>query len=121
MGYETHMCQRDIIMCEDLLLIMSNTATSLVKICFLFIYFHFLNNIFLTSFFSCQPFRSRMQMDRGSVEQKWSTLSRAIDEIVLRNSSQLSFEELYRNSYNLVIQKHGRMLYDNVTQKISQH
>lgn len=60
-------------------------------------------------------------MDRGSVEQKWSTLSRAMDEIVLRNSSQLSFEELYRNSYNLVIQKHGRMLYDNVTQKISQH
>jgi cullin 3 len=60
-------------------------------------------------------------MDRQSAQSIWNSLANAIDEIVLRNSSILSFEELYRNSYNLVIQKHGKLLYDGVTSKISSH
>lgn len=60
-------------------------------------------------------------MDRQSAQSIWNSLANAIDEIVLRNSSILSFEELYRNSYNLVIQKHGKLLYDGVTTKISSH
>lgn len=60
-------------------------------------------------------------MSRTSAESIWNSLATAIDEIVLRNSSILSFEELYRNSYNLVIQKHGKLLYDGVTSKLSSH
>jgi len=60
-------------------------------------------------------------MDRNGASSIWTSLANAIDEIVLRNSSVLSFEELYRNSYNLVIQKHGKLLYDGVTSKLSSH
>jgi cullin 3 len=60
-------------------------------------------------------------MSRTNAETIWNSLATAIDEIVLRNSSILSFEELYRNSYNLVIQKHGKLLYDGVTAKLSSH
>mmetsp|Transcript_13037 Transcript_13037/g.24484 ORF Transcript_13037/g.24484 Transcript_13037/m.24484 type:complete len:754 (-) Transcript_13037:41-2302(-) len=60
-------------------------------------------------------------MDQQGAQTVWNSLANAIDEIVLRNSSALSFEELYRNSYNLVIQKHGKLLYDGVTCKISSH
>lgn len=60
-------------------------------------------------------------MDQQGAQTVWNSLANAIDEIVLRNSSALSFEELYRNSYNLVIQKHGKLLYDGVTLKISSH
>lgn len=60
-------------------------------------------------------------MTRTNAETIWNSLATAIDEIVLRNSSILSFEELYRNSYNLVIQKHGKLLYDGVTSKLSHH
>lgn len=68
-----------------------------------------------------KPFRSRLHMDQQGAQTVWNSLANAIDEIVLRNSSALSFEELYRNSYNLVIQKHGKLLYDGVTCKISSH
>ncbi|CAM9903661.1 unnamed protein product, partial [Heterosigma akashiwo] len=46
-------------------------------------------------------------MDRKAAQQIWSALSGAIDEIHNKNASALSFEELYRNAYNLVLHKHG--------------
>jgi len=58
-------------------------------------------------------------MDRSCAEQNISILSDAIDEIHSRNASVLSFEELYRNSYNLVLHKHGNLLYDGVSDKIA--
>jgi len=68
-----------------------------------------------------KPFRSRVQMDRMGAEKILSSLAAAIDEIHNRNSSLLSFEELYRNAYNLVIQKHGALLYEGVSHKLSLH
>ncbi len=68
-----------------------------------------------------KPFRSRSQVDRSTAEKIWTSLASAIDEIHNRNSSLLSFEELYRNAYNLVIQKHGVLLYDGVTDKLATH
>lgn len=53
--------------------------------------------------------------------QTWEALANAIDEIYNRNASQLSFEELYRNAYNLVLHKHGTLLYEGVSEKISSH
>jgi cullin 3 len=35
-------------------------------------------------------------------------------QIHTKNASKLSYEELYRNAYKLVLQKKGEMLYDNV-------
>jgi len=60
-------------------------------------------------------------MDSNSAEQTWEDLANAIDEIYNRNASQLSFEELYRNAYNLVLHKHGGLLYDGVSEKVSTH
>ncbi|CAB9527792.1 Cullin-3 [Seminavis robusta] len=60
-------------------------------------------------------------MDRNAAQQIWEILANAIDEIYNRNASQLSFEELYRNAYNLVLHKHGTLLYDGVTEKLSSH
>ncbi len=38
-----------------------------------------------------------------------------------RNSSELSFEELYRFAYNLVLHKHGSKLFANVHQVVTEH
>mmetsp|Transcript_19410 Transcript_19410/g.45154 ORF Transcript_19410/g.45154 Transcript_19410/m.45154 type:complete len:776 (+) Transcript_19410:417-2744(+) len=67
------------------------------------------------------PFRSHVPMDKTSAKQTWNVLAKAIDEIYNRNASQLSFEELYRNAYNLVLHKHGTLLYEGVTEKINSH
>ncbi len=60
-------------------------------------------------------------MDRTVASQTWDALANAIDEIYNRNASQLSFEELYRNAYNLVLHKHGTLLYEGVTDKLNAH
>jgi cullin 3 len=60
-------------------------------------------------------------MDRTVATQTWEALANAIDEIYDRNASQLSFEELYRNAYNLVLHKHGTLLYEGVSEKLSSH
>jgi cullin 3 len=60
-------------------------------------------------------------MDRSDAAETWSVLANAMDEIYNRNASQLSFEELYRNAYNLVLHKHGALLYEGVTEKINAH
>lgn len=67
------------------------------------------------------PFRSHVPMDKTVASQTWNVLAKAIDEIYDRNASQLSFEELYRNAYNLVLHKHGTLLYEGVTEKINSH
>jgi cullin 3 len=71
--------------------------------------------------FNIKPFRAHIPMDRTTAQQTWEALANAIDEIYNRNASQLSFEELYRNAYNLVLHKHGTLLYDGVSEKISTH
>jgi Cullin family len=68
-----------------------------------------------------QPFRAHTPMDRTVATQTWEALANAIDEIYNRNASQLSFEELYRNAYNLVLHKHGTLLYEGVSEKLSSH
>lgn len=60
-------------------------------------------------------------MDRSDAAGTWDLLANAIDEIYNRNASQLSFEELYRSAYNLVLHKHGAVLYEGVSAKIQQH
>jgi len=54
-------------------------------------------------------------------EKTWLVLSNAIVQIQNKNVSSLSYEQLYRNAYMLVLRKHGGKLYENVSQLISQH
>ena len=51
----------------------------------------------------------------------WARLKEAIYEIFNSNASALSFEELYRNAYNLVLNKHGDMLYEGVRAEVTEH
>eukprot|EP00985_Skeletonema_marinoi_P003422 scaffold1473_cov211-Skeletonema_marinoi.AAC.1 len=44
-----------------------------------------------------------------------------MDEIHNRNASTLSFEELYCNAYNLVLHKHGNLLYEGITERLTVH
>lgn len=71
--------------------------------------------------FTIKSFRSYTPMDAAGARKIWESLGDAIDEIHNRNASLLSFEELYRNAYNLVLHKHGALLYDGVTEKLSMH
>uniref|UniRef100_A0A915CPN1 Cullin family profile domain-containing protein n=1 Tax=Ditylenchus dipsaci TaxID=166011 RepID=A0A915CPN1_9BILA len=60
-------------------------------------------------------------MDEKYVEQIWELLKKAIQEIQRKNNSGLSFEELYRNAYTLVLHKHGEKLYHGLKQVVIDH
>ena len=44
----------------------------------------------------------------------WASLASALREIHTKNSSELSFEQLYRTAYKLVLKKRGESLYECV-------
>ena len=46
--------------------------------------------------------------------QHWNTIKEAIVKIYKQQASQLSYEELYRTAYSLVLHKHGELLYTGV-------
>lgn len=46
----------------------------------------------------------------------WHVLETAFREIHTKNASALSFEELYRNAYKIVLKKKGEELYNKVAQ-----
>jgi cullin 3 len=48
------------------------------------------------------------------IAKLWKLLHTAIQEIYNNNASDLSYEELYRSAYNMVLHRHGETLYDNV-------
>jgi len=71
--------------------------------------------------FVIQPFKQHAPMDEEYVQKTWSTLRHAIDEIFAHNASGLSFEELYRNAYNMVLHKHGDKLYNGLRDTVREH
>jgi len=62
-----------------------------------------------------------MSMDEKYVESIWSLLKNAIQEIQKKNNSGLSFEELYRNAYTMVLHKYGERLYTGLKEVVTQH
>ena len=62
-----------------------------------------------------------MTMDERYVEGIWNLLKNAIQEIQKKNNSGLSFEELYRNAYTMVLHKHGERLYNGLREVVTQH
>ena len=47
-------------------------------------------------------------------DEVWDVLAASLREIHTKNASKLSFEELYRNAYKLVLKKRGETLYEKV-------
>ena len=53
-------------------------------------------------------------MSQDQALQHWNTIREAIHKIYAKQASSLSYEELYRTAYNLVLHKHGELLYTGV-------
>lgn len=62
-----------------------------------------------------------MTMDEKYVDNIWALLKNAIQEIQKKNNSGLSFEELYRNAYTMVLHKHGEKLYSGLQEVVNEH
>ncbi|CAF1635370.1 unnamed protein product, partial [Adineta ricciae] len=61
-------------------------------------------------------------VDDRYVNDIWNTsLKAAIQEIQKKNNSGLSFEELYRNAYTMVLHKHGEKLYTGTREVVIEH
>ncbi|KAK0392767.1 hypothetical protein NLU13_2262 [Sarocladium strictum] len=52
--------------------------------------------------------------ENADFEACWGSLREALVDIHNKNSSRLSFEELYRAAYKIVLKKKGELLYNNV-------
>ncbi|QDZ25877.1 cullin [Chloropicon primus] len=66
-----------------------------------------------------EPFRHRVDLEPDYKEKTWKRLESAMRDIFDHNPSKLSFEELYRCAYNMVLHKFGSYLYENVVRTIS--
>ena len=62
-----------------------------------------------------------MTMDEKYVTSIWQLLKSAIQEIQKKNNSGLSFEELYRNAYTMVLHKHGEKLSTGLREVVTDH
>ncbi|KAL9093592.1 MAG: hypothetical protein Q9165_003987 [Trypethelium subeluteriae] len=52
--------------------------------------------------------------DELDFDATWAVLAASFREIHTKNASKLSFEELYRNAYKIVLRKRGESLYEKV-------
>ncbi|KAE8687343.1 Cullin-3B [Hibiscus syriacus] len=71
--------------------------------------------------FHIEAFKHRVVVDPKYAEKIWSILEHAIHEIYNHNASGLSFEELYRNAYNMVLHKFGEKLYSGLVTTMTAH
>ncbi|GAV72337.1 Cullin domain-containing protein/Cullin_Nedd8 domain-containing protein [Cephalotus follicularis] len=71
--------------------------------------------------FQIEAFKHRVVVDPKYAEKTWKILEHAIHEIYNHNASGLSFEELYRNAYNMVLHKFGEKLYSGLVMTMTFH
>uniref|UniRef100_A0A1D1YRK4 Cullin-3B n=1 Tax=Anthurium amnicola TaxID=1678845 RepID=A0A1D1YRK4_9ARAE len=71
--------------------------------------------------FRIEAFKHRVDVDPKYAERTWKVLEHAIHEIYNHNASGLSFEELYRNAYNMVLHKYGEKLYSGLVTTMTFH
>ena len=62
-----------------------------------------------------------MTMTEEQAKETWSKLEAAIAMIHKQNASSLSFEELYRYAYNMVLHRHAAMLYAGMESSLRSH
>lgn len=63
----------------------------------------------------------QMTIDEQHINKLWAMLRNAIIEIQKKNNSGLSFEELYRNAYTMVLHKFGEKLYRGTSEVVHDH
>ncbi|GMH33867.1 hypothetical protein BSKO_01701 [Bryopsis sp. KO-2023] len=68
-----------------------------------------------------EPFRHTVQMTKDYADTTWKVLEEAIHKIQNHNASKLSFEELYRNAYNMVLHRFGDRLYAGLISTLTGH
>ncbi|CAZ83191.1 unnamed protein product [Tuber melanosporum] len=68
-----------------------------------------------------RPPRRGLATDHVDFDEYWEVLAQSLREIYAKNASHLSFEEVYRNAYKLVLKKHGDRLYGNVKKLVGEH
>ncbi|KAF1963248.1 Cullin-domain-containing protein [Byssothecium circinans] len=61
-----------------------------------------------------RPPRRGLHGDDLDFDGTWATIEAAFREIHTKNASRLSYEELYRHAYRIVLKKRGNDLYKNV-------
>lgn len=71
--------------------------------------------------FKIEAFKHRVVVDPKYADKTWKILEHAIHEIYSHNASGLSFEELYRNAYNMVLHKYGEKLYSGLVTTMTWH
>ncbi|XP_022733424.1 cullin-3A-like [Durio zibethinus] len=71
--------------------------------------------------FQIEAFKHRVVVDPKYADKTWNILEHAIHEIYNHNASGLSFEELYRNAYNMVLHKFGEKLYSGLVTTMTAH
>ncbi|KAL1551018.1 Cullin-3A [Salvia divinorum] len=71
--------------------------------------------------FQIEAFKHKVVVDPKYAEKTWKVLEDAIKEIYNHNASGLSFEELYRNAYNMVLHKFGERLYSGLVSTMTLH
>ncbi|XP_047314720.1 cullin-3A-like [Impatiens glandulifera] len=71
--------------------------------------------------FKIEAFKHRVVVDPKYAEKTWKILEHAINEIYNHNASGLSFEELYRNAYNMILHKFGEKLYSGLVTTMTSH
>ncbi|KAK7202616.1 Cullin [Myxozyma melibiosi] len=67
-----------------------------------------------------RPPRNRDSAD-VNFDDSWNVLSTAMQEMYKKNASRLSYEELYRTAYTLVLKKHAEKLYNAFKSFVAQH
>lgn len=71
--------------------------------------------------FQIEAFKHKVVVDPKYADKTWKILEHAITEIYNHNASGLSFEELYRNAYNMVLHKFGEKLYSGLVGTMTLH
>ena len=59
--------------------------------------------------------------EKRDFENMWSSLENGIQEVLKKDTALLSFEELFRNAYNMVLYNHGERLYNGLRAVLTLH
>ncbi|GAA0145750.1 ubiquitin-protein ligase [Lithospermum erythrorhizon] len=71
--------------------------------------------------FQIEAFKHKVVVDPKYADKTWKIIEHAIHQIYSHNASSLSFEELYRNAYNMVLHKFGEKLYSGLVSTMTFH
>ena len=66
-------------------------------------------------------YNKKPALDAEGAKEKWKTIENAIHQIYEQNASSLSFQNLYTSGYQIILHKHGDILYNGVEETITRH